>query len=620
MEQSLVRKSVVDTVTVEELDCAKFFIPKYQRGYRWDREQVEELLDDIERFEGRDGEFYCLQPLVVKAGDKFEVIDGQQRLTTIFILQRMLHKQNKSPFALEYATRSDSWDYLSGNDFCGDQSIEEKNIDYYHISNARNVIRKWMAEKNDDARNAFLEKLRKHTRFIWYAPEEDDAESTFTRLNVDKIPLTDAELIRSLLLKDADSGEERDIRALEWDRIETTLKNDEFWLFFQSITYKSETRIDYLFELLLDMHRLGVLRDIVEDDKHKSFHYVTDYLDSKGSRNRKEQRAAATKVWNEVLLVFNALKNWYEDIELYHYIGYLVAIQHDDKQVHGIVKKALRVWLSSCCAKKAFVGFLKKKIKKSLKGCDDLKKNYFVDSDRKRDCVPLLLLFNVETIVRQSKQLKENAAYAMPISQRFPFHLYKREKWDVEHIASATDNESRGRNDQIEWVKQHIAVVGEGNEYRELRKDAYNFCTEYDNCKVQFEDLSKQLSSMFNPVRSLEEEFKNMVGNFALLDRGTNRGYHNDHFPVKRRKIGAKERGQIIAIDFDKDENDIPKFCARNECAPANTIPFVPVCTKNVFLKFYTPLVDCLDEWDKTDFDCYTKAIFETLESFGVKL
>ncbi|MEI0701933.1 DUF262 domain-containing protein [Brachyspira intermedia] len=84
-----------------------FVIPSYQRGYRWDEIQVNDLLNDIYEFHQNNNEgFYCLQPLVLKnisdekISDKkildelklenkdnvYEVIDGQQRLTTIYLI------------------------------------------------------------------------------------------------------------------------------------------------------------------------------------------------------------------------------------------------------------------------------------------------------------------------------------------------------------------------------------------------------------------------------------------------------------------------------------------------------------------------------------------------------
>ena len=77
---------------INDLLGESFFIPAYQRGYRWTARQVTELLDDLLEFyhkEKRTGEFYCLQPIVVrleKDQKRWELVDGQQRITTLFIL------------------------------------------------------------------------------------------------------------------------------------------------------------------------------------------------------------------------------------------------------------------------------------------------------------------------------------------------------------------------------------------------------------------------------------------------------------------------------------------------------------------------------------------------------
>ena len=68
-----------------------FFIPSYQRGYRWTADEVTKLLDDI--WESA-GQRYSLQPIVVKSlrTGKWELIDGQQRLTTLWLLLRFMNK------------------------------------------------------------------------------------------------------------------------------------------------------------------------------------------------------------------------------------------------------------------------------------------------------------------------------------------------------------------------------------------------------------------------------------------------------------------------------------------------------------------------------------------------
>ena len=70
-----------------------FYVPSYQRGYRWGKTEVKRLLDDICSTEGKRN--YCLQPVVVrKNGDKYELIDGQQRLTTIYLICRLMIEES----------------------------------------------------------------------------------------------------------------------------------------------------------------------------------------------------------------------------------------------------------------------------------------------------------------------------------------------------------------------------------------------------------------------------------------------------------------------------------------------------------------------------------------------
>ena len=79
----------------------KFYIPSYQRGYRWQKDQVYRLLDDIYT---NGAKSYCLQPVVVrKHDDRYELIDGQQRLTTLYILLKYIQKEYKPRIKLNYS-------------------------------------------------------------------------------------------------------------------------------------------------------------------------------------------------------------------------------------------------------------------------------------------------------------------------------------------------------------------------------------------------------------------------------------------------------------------------------------------------------------------------------------
>ena len=92
-----------------------FLVPRYQRGYRWGPDEVRRLLEDIRDSEGQ---AYYLQPVVVKArsDDSWELVDGQQRLTTLYLILQVI-KSSALPsatpgYSLEYETRPGSREYL----------------------------------------------------------------------------------------------------------------------------------------------------------------------------------------------------------------------------------------------------------------------------------------------------------------------------------------------------------------------------------------------------------------------------------------------------------------------------------------------------------------------------
>ena len=170
----------------------KFVIPSYQRGYRWGRWEVKRLLDDIRQ---NGNAKYCLQPIVVKVLDenRYELIDGQQRLTTLYILLTFLKREYKPkitiPFEIEYEIRKGSADYL--------KNITEERaseyIDYHYMYQAFVTIGEWFSEQKNDvvAADKMYEFLATNVEVIWYEVDEDvSGIDLFERLNIGKIPLT----------------------------------------------------------------------------------------------------------------------------------------------------------------------------------------------------------------------------------------------------------------------------------------------------------------------------------------------------------------------------------------------------------------------------------------------
>ena len=271
------------------LSGMKFFIPDYQRGYRWTESEVTKMLDDFKEFYkhmldggGNIGEFYCLQPIVVKKNSDvqgYEVIDGQQRLTTLYIILKYLENVRKvnyeefEMFSIQYQTRLefDSKNFLEN---ISDKNIDESReyIDFFYMKKVYDKISVWFDKpENKGYKKHITDALLSHNiitgteidnapniRVIWYELN-DDAESIdiFTRLNIGKIPLTNAELIKALLLRRGNfSVAEASMRQLqissEWNRMEQRLQEDSLWYFIcpSSWPFDYENRIEFIFDLM----------------------------------------------------------------------------------------------------------------------------------------------------------------------------------------------------------------------------------------------------------------------------------------------------------------------------------------------------------------------------------
>ena len=210
----------IELKSVSELLGMKFFIPSYQRGYRWGQLQIESLINDINEFDkSKDGEFYCLQPLMVRIQQEpsledikkansietvrnmlkgsWTVIDGQQRLTTIYLILKVLGEKN--PFEIKYERDS----YIKCLDVCA--GVCTDNIEIYHLTTARGIIKEWLKKEklDDEQKDELKRKLLNQTKFIFYNAgniDENAEHDLFNNLNSGKIALTNAERIKALFL------------------------------------------------------------------------------------------------------------------------------------------------------------------------------------------------------------------------------------------------------------------------------------------------------------------------------------------------------------------------------------------------------------------------------------
>ena len=413
----------IELKSVSDLLGMKFFIPSYQRGYRWTDLQIANLLNDIWEFrKGVDGDFYCLQPLVVKERKKnllaeikqansiedvesllkgeWCVIDGQQRLTTIYLILKALGNA-KYP-SLKYERES----YIED---C-DKSVEVKNdkIELYHLTSAKYFIDRWInLEKRNDEEKKWINpkdvkidievlrnKILEQTKFIFYNVgdvSEEQEHDIFNNLNSGKIALTNAELIKALFLNKVGKEDivhrevEQRLLADEYDQIERTLRQDDFWYFLAGNTPQPSSCINLLFDLMLDSsEQNGKYRT---DEPFRTFFYFNDLING----NESEDPYKKSKIiWEDVRKVFHIMEGWFNDSVKYNIIGYHRAA-NGGKTLCEIYKG-----FCSIKSKELFTKWLVDECKNLIDYPDEFMKLRY--DEKKNKVFNLLLLFNIATL------------------------------------------------------------------------------------------------------------------------------------------------------------------------------------------------------------------------------
>lgn len=536
-----------------------FFIPSYQRGYRWTADEVSKLLDDIWESAGQP---YSLQPVVVQSrgADEWELIDGQQRLTTLWLLLRFMQK-GEPRYRLEYQTRPGSQAYLQQID--AQQAM--LNIDYFHIHQAHITIAAWFVNKMGAEYQQFLidemfRFLSTSVRVIWYEiPEDEEPIPLFTRLNQGRIPLTDAELIKAVLLtqikKDKD-GRETEV-ATQWDGIERDLQRSEIWAFVapnNSHAQQHGTRIDLLLDALAKKPATGARR-----------YHTFDRLQERVQKNSQD-------FWKEVVALHAQILGWFEEPRWHNKIGFLIACGLSIGDI---------LHLAQGQGKKAFDDALTARIKATLNTkADDLDGTLNYENNRHKTTLQrLLLLFNVETC-----------------RERFPFKEHIGQSWSLEHI-HAQNAQDLNRADQWDtWLQEHrkaLCDIQAGDNTGAIDRVLADIDAATPHLHTrqfgqeEFKALAEPILLALND--RVVEEADHSIRNLALLSHGANAALSNAVFEVKRHKV----------LEMDRRGD------------------YIPSATRNVFLKYYAP-ADRLQPhfWSAVDKDAYLQTIKTTLAAY----
>ena len=301
-----------DKVKLVEIFSEKFWfvIPEYQRSYVWENDNIMELLDDLFfAYENKPENEYFLGSLVLKKLDnenfpEYEVLDGQQRLTTFFIMLAVFrdlidNPKNKSQMQEKIYQEEDEFngvpersritykirDNIEG--FIKTYVIteggttkeddlynlkDEKNISISHMANAILILRKELSQRKDIFE--FAKYINKKALFIYVSTSNtEDAFRMFTILNDRGIPLTSADILKSENIGALDSDKEKQKYAQLWEDIEAKYGDgfDRFLQFIRTILVKEKARANLLDEFKEKVYDKKVLMrgketfDLVEE-------------------------------------------------------------------------------------------------------------------------------------------------------------------------------------------------------------------------------------------------------------------------------------------------------------------------------------------------------------------
>lgn len=609
----------------------QFSIPSYQRGYRWESteaggedeqeaKQVDDLLNDLTYFVTSNPHKkanYYLQPLMVKprlladGSYEWDVLDGQQRLTTMLLVLKCLQErlyggQQFGLYELKYANRKQldfnriTFDRASAD---YDFPMANENLDSYYVRKAKDRIERWYDNElsnNPSLSDKFKEMLfypdetrgvnsspALRAKFIWYnvqalqpgAPQlngnrQHDIE-VFNRLNRGKISLTDSELIKALFLlcikvapAYGSSLLTPETLVRKWDDMCKKFQNEEFWNMIAPKGADYSNRLDLLFDFIKDCSGNG------KGSAYRFYYKKMHGLLTSPDINKVEE------LWTEVKQYFDTLCKWHENVHKHNFIGYLIENGEDLANIYSSPD-------------------LETKIRKGLglENVDEIDTLRYYDNEGYKKIRKVLLLFNVLTCDK--------------FGQKFPFNLYRDNTFDVEHVNSQTDNPIEKIDEKIAWVKQQAIpclwidrnetdtngiLTSGAREARDLITEGVQFLRD-----VKLNN-NRDTGSKFKGYRTAVEYYyasgnrntgmfeKDAIGNLALLNSSINREYKNALFPQKLRTLKRSDQEGV----------------------------YIPLCTKYMFLKYYSnPQANVsafsMMRWRQEDQDEYTEAIKESI-------
>jgi len=552
-----------DNGCLKQTECDSFYIASYQRGYKWGREPIQILFDDLyEAFKSsknnKKSQEYYLQYITVKKVEQenkkyLEIIDGQQRVTTLTILYSVLNNIDIVKNKIKYAVRHKVQTYIDEAIYAVSElessweSLIKKNDnfneqDIYYMFMAQKTFTKNINEKFEDEDNEldlFINYLKNNVKIIVNLVEEHiSSEQIFSNLNNNKVPLTNADLVKGLFLtklaRDNENNksfkeilEKRASIGRQWDEMENWLNQEDVKNYY----FKNfNSSIDGF--LLLFIKSLKIDEQPSIDEQCSIYNLIDKFI--------KKSDETIIEVFHKFKLLYLTLVDWYEDAKIYNILGFILHSK-------GSNKNRLIDFISYIDKDKlTFIQALHKAKNKIIKYENSEQLGMLEYGKNNTDIHNILLALSVF----EDKDFKDKR------TTKFNFYAYtdKKQNWSLEHIFPQTpkfDNNFLNHED----IKS-INELSNNKSIDDLHKDI-----DLENEDV---DLEKEYSELMDILKNnvarkitntqikiieklIQVDRLHSIGNMALLSIGDNASMSNHMFNVKRLNLAKRvSKGSFI--------------------------------------------------------------------------
>ena len=502
-------------------------IPLYQRSYKWTAREVQKLLTDINTFDPADEKFYCLQNITIVPDNDlkvFNVVDGQQRLTTLTLLLSYLEEKKLVQHKVTFPKNSirtetnkfinleiiqNDFDLTLDWDIFIKQNTNYNHQDIYHLFHAYKAINDWFSSQ-DILKDNFRKKLLGNVKLIINRIEsKNDEEEIFSNLNSKKIPLDGADLFRAILITRAAAEETKKDASIK-DIIQLNEKRAKIGWEFDTINnwwskkdvksyykpFSGKTDIVSVDQKLFDhdKHPINLLLSLFSESEGKSS-LTLEFLESYNN--------SALVLYKKLQKLHHTLQDWYKDREIYHFLGFLFV------NSSIMFKTIWDKWLASETRdefKEGLKEIIRKEIFNTEIDFEDPSINWY--HDEKKLLIKVLILLDV--------------IYSLDKSQPFmnPVYFTKNSN-DIEHIFPQNPEKPRDKKEFLEFLNTNI--LEEKFDLKDFDKKCLS--------DQYLQEVENFILKQTNDIKT------NSIGNLVLLFSSLNKSIGRKPYSLKRLKV-----------------------------------------------------------------------------------